>query len=306
MFKGISINMVLISYPEEDNGEIDCFSQRMTDGLDIPTLCGMYVWATWTAYRGLNHSSQSRDRRVSQTNHHQRKPVPTRWKKIWSSSFMSLPMYSRGVMKICRARPWSRGNASTKLWSNCQASETIANVFLTKMMRSIEAEVKFFIDFGFIREKQNPKRAANIVLVTKKNGKIRICINFRDLNEAFPKDEFSLPIMTSWLTILAVMKCMSFMDWFFRYNQIKIYLENGKHTSFRAPLVVYCYTVMPLGLKNMGATYQCAMDKTFQQHTRKIMECIVDDLAVKSHTKDDHLSDLNKVFDLNNLFENQR
>ena len=55
---------------------------------------------------------------------------------------------------------------------------------------------------------------------------------------------------------------MSFMDGFLGYNQIKMYPDDKKHTSFRTPFGVYCYTVMPFGLKNAGATYQWAMSKS--------------------------------------------
>ena len=61
-------------------------------------------------------------------------------------------------------------------------------------METIQSEVKTLIDSGFIREEQHPDWVANIVLVTKKNEKIQICIDFRDLNEACPKDEFSFLI----------------------------------------------------------------------------------------------------------------
>ena len=61
-------------------------------------------------------------------------------------------------------------------------------------MEAIEAEVHKLITCGFIREEQHPDWVANIVPVFKKNEKIRICIDYRDLNTACPKDEFSLPI----------------------------------------------------------------------------------------------------------------
>jgi len=61
--------------------------------------------------------------------------------------------------------------------------------FRPEIMEAIQSEVKKLIDSGFIREEQHPDWVANIVPVAKKNGKIRICIDFRDLNEACPKDE---------------------------------------------------------------------------------------------------------------------
>src|SRR4051812_34211183 len=91
---------------------------------------------------------------------------------------------------------------------------------------------------------------------------------------------------------------MSFMDGFFGYNQIKMYLDDKRHTAFRTPLGVFCYTVMPFGLKNAGTTYQRVMDKIFSKLTRKTVECYVNDIAVKSRHKGDHLRDLKEVFDL--------
>jgi len=100
---------------------------------------------------------------------------------------------------------------------------------------------------GFIREEQHLNWVANIVPVTKKNGKIRVCIDFCDLNEACPKDEFPLSITDVMINNTCGFKRMSFMDGFSGYNQIKMYPEDEKHTSFRTPLGVYCYTVMPFG-----------------------------------------------------------
>jgi len=66
--------------------------------------------------------------------------------------------------------------------------------FHPNIMDAIEAEVYKLIACGFIREEHHPDWVANIVPVLKKNEKIRICINYRDLNTACPKDEFPLPI----------------------------------------------------------------------------------------------------------------
>jgi len=91
---------------------------------------------------------------------------------------------------------------------------------------------------------------------------------------------------------------MSFMDGFSRYNQIKMYPDDEKHTSLRTPLGVYYYTVIPFGLKNAGATYQRATNAIFHQHIRKTVEYYVDDIAVKSRVKGNHIADLKTVFDV--------
>jgi len=64
------------------------------------------------------------------------------------------------------------------------------------------------------------------------------------------------------------------------------------------PLGVYYCTVMPFDFKNAGATYQRTMNVIFYEHIHKTIECYVDDIAVKSHDKGDHLADLKKVFDI--------
>ena len=70
-----------------------------------------------------------------------------------------------------------------------------------------------------------------------------------------PKDEFSLPITDVIIDNTCGFERMSFMDGFSGYNQIKMYPEDEKNTSFRMPLGTYCYTIMLFGLKNAGATY---------------------------------------------------
>lgn len=89
---------------------------------------------------------------------------------------------------------------------------------------------------------------------------------------------------------------MFLMDRFSGYNQIKMYPNEKKHTSFRIPLGVYCYTMMPFGLKNTREIYQRAMEKIFRPHPRKIVECYVDDIVVISRAKNDHLTELEEVF----------
>jgi len=88
------------------------------------------------------------------------------------------------------------------------------------------------------------------------------------------------------------------MDDFSGYNQIKMYPKDEKHTSFRTPLGVFCYTVMPFSLKNAGTKYQHAMNIIYHEHIRKTVECYIDDIAVKSRDKGNHLTDLKRVFDI--------
>jgi len=102
--------------------------------------------------------------------------------------------------------------------------------FRPEIMETIQSKVKMLKDFSFIREEQHSDWVANIILVTKKNGKIRVCIDFHDLNEACSKDEFSLPIMDVMIDNTCGFEWMFFMDGFSGYNQIKMYPDDEKHT----------------------------------------------------------------------------
>lgn len=116
-------------------------------------------------------------------------------------------------------------------------------------------------------------------------------IHFRDLNKACPKDDFTLPITEIMADSSYGFERMTFMDWFSRCNQIKMNPSDDKHTSFKTPFGIYCYTAMPFGLKNAGATYHIGIrdDEDLRDLQHKTVECYVDDLAIKSKEGKDHL-----------------
>lgn len=161
----------------------------------------------------------------------------------------------------------------------------------------VVAETKKLIDAGFIREEKYADWIANIVPVKKKNGQIRICIDYRDLNKACPKDDFPLPNAELMVDNTSNHDMFSFMDGSSGYNQMKMDPDDEKHTAFRTPIGIYCYKVMPFGLKNAGATYQRAMTHIFDDLIHKHVECYVDDLVVKSRIQHEHVNDLKIVFE---------
>ena len=116
-----------------------------------------------------------------------------------------------------------------------------------ELEEKVVAETKKLIEAGFVREEENPEWIANIVPVKKKNGQIRICVDFRDLNKACPKDDFPLPVTEIIVDHTSSYEVFSFMDGYSGYNQIKMDEEDQKHTAFRTPVGIYCYRVMPFG-----------------------------------------------------------
>jgi len=119
--------------------------------------------------------------------------------------------------------------------------------FCPGIMEAIEAEVHKLIKCGFIREEQHPDWVVNIVPILEKNGKIRVCINYCDLNTACSKDEFLLPITDVMIDNTCSFERMSFMDDFLGYNKIKMYPEEEKHTSFRISLRCIVIPLCPSG-----------------------------------------------------------
>lgn len=87
------------------------------------------------------------------------------------------------------------------------------------------------------------------------------------------------------------------MDGFSGYNQIKMALEDMEKTTFITPGGTFCYKVMPFGLKNAGATYYHAMLTLFPDMIHKEIECYVDDMIEKSHTEEEHIINLRKLFE---------
>ena len=123
----------------------------------------------------------------------------------------------------------------------------------------IREKVKKQLDAGFLAVAKYPEWVANVVPVPKKDGKVRMCVDYRDLNRASPKDDFPLPHIDVLVDNTAQHAFFSFMDGFSGYNQIKMASDDMEKTTFITPWGTFCYKVMPFGLKNAGATYQRAM-----------------------------------------------
>jgi hypothetical protein len=159
-------------------------------------------------------------------------------------------------------------------------------------------EVECLLESGAIREVQYPMWLSNTVVVRKKNGKWRVCIDFTDLNKACPKDPFPLPRIDQLVDLASGHAQLSFLDAFQGYHQIPMDAADQDKTAFITPRGTYCYKVMPFGLKNAGATYQRMVTKLFGHIMGKTVEAYIDDMLVKSLREEDHISDLLQVFDI--------
>ena len=139
----------------------------------------------------------------------------------------------------------------------------------------------------------------------KKNEKLRVCVDFRDLNAAIPKEMYVMPITDMLVDSTVNNELLYFMDCFSRYNQILIVEDDISKTAFRCPgsLGTFEWLVMPFGLKNVGATYQRDMNAIFHDILAHHMEIYIDDIVVKSKKATEHVNHLRKSFEMMRLHQ---
>lgn len=132
----------------------------------------------------------------------------------------------------------------------------LENKMKSELNKLLKAKITFPI--------RHSRWVSNHVLVRKKNGDIRICIDFRNINKACQKDNFPLPPMELILQLVVGSELMPFLDGFSGYNQILVHPEDRLKTTFRTKWGTYSYQKMPFGLINAGATFQRAMNIAFK------------------------------------------
>ncbi|KAM2268550.1 hypothetical protein ACFX1S_046664 [Malus domestica] len=144
---------------------------------------------------------------------------------------------------------------------------------------AMKAEVEKLKGISFVREVNYPTWVVNVVIV-KKN----------------PTKESLLLQKVLLIDSTAGCELLSFMDAYSGYNQILMNPPDQEHTAFTTDRGLYCYKVMPFGLKNAGATYQRLVNSMFAEQIGKNMEVYVDDMLVKSKHADQHITNLSETF----------
>jgi ribonuclease HI len=161
-----------------------------------------------------------------------------------------------------------------------------------KLASQIQKELQKMVDAGIIAPIRYSSWMSNLVVVRKKNGDIRLCVDFRNLNQLSLKDNYPLPNMEHLLQRVTGAGMMSMLDGFSGYNQVLLKREDQLKTAFTTPWGTFMYLRMSFGLMNAGATFQRAMDFAFRDLIQKIIEIYQDDLTVVSKDRKDHLSHL--------------
>ena len=122
-----------------------------------------------------------------------------------------------------------------------------------KRNQIISEEINKFLEVRAIEPCHYPQWISNMVVVKRKSGKWRLCINFAHLNRACPNGSYPLQKIYQLVDATTCFERMSFLDAYLGYNQIRMNKRDRIHMAFVIERGIYCYKVMPFGLKNAGA-----------------------------------------------------
>ncbi|GJU07690.1 reverse transcriptase domain-containing protein [Tanacetum coccineum] len=162
--------------------------------------------------------------------------------------------------------------------------------------QAIQEEVKKLVEAGIMKEVHYHDWLSNPVMVKKHDNSWRMCVDFKDLNKACPKDGYPLPEIDWKVESLCGFPFKCFLDVYKGYHQIQMAKENEEKTTFITSQGIFYYTKMPFGLRNAGATYQRLVDKAFHKQIGRNLEVYVDDLVIKSRTEDEIVRDIEETF----------
>ena len=166
------------------------------------------------------------------------------------------------------------------------------------MIAEVRQHLQQLLDSGVIRRSHSPW-ASNMVLVRKKDGTLRVCIDYRQLNKNTVKDSYALPRIDDMLDTLSGSTYYTVLDMKSGYHQIEVEEEHKERTAFTAgPLGFYEYNRLPFGLSNSPATYQRLMEDILGELNYQICLVYLDDVIVFSKTFEEHQTRLEKVFQI--------
>ena len=162
------------------------------------------------------------------------------------------------------------------------------------LLAEVKQHLQELLDKGVIVPSQSDY-ASPIVLVRKKSGALRMCVDYRLLNAKCRKDRYPLPRIEESLDVLSGATHFSTMDLASAYNQVEVDPADRHKTAFTTPMGLFEYTRMPYGLSNAPATFQRLMQIVFRENLLQTLIVYLDDIIVYSKSIDEHLSRLRTV-----------
>lgn len=164
------------------------------------------------------------------------------------------------------------------------------------MFEEIRNHLQMLLDANIIRKSSSPF-SSNVVIVRKKDNKLRMCIDYRQLNQRTKKDAYALPRIEKILNALSGNKYFSILDMKSGYHQVELLEEHKERTAFTVgPLGFYEFNRLPFGLSNSPATYQRLMESCLGDLHLNICFIFLDDLIIFTKSYDEHMNRLHLVF----------
>ena len=164
------------------------------------------------------------------------------------------------------------------------------------MYEEVRSHIAELLSAGVIQESQSPY-SSNIVLVRKKDGSLRLCIDYRRLNTHSIRDSYNIPRIETLIDSLRGAKYFASLDLFAGYHQVKVFEPHRERTAFSTICGFYEHVKMPFGLKNSPSTFQRMMEKVLDGLIMNICAVYLDDVIVYAKTKSELYDNLATIFD---------